>query len=436
MSRQNKIAWLIIAVIAAVAVCFTVQFDNVRRDNMADNTTPLATDYAGVREYIGARYVPVFADPTEWSNTRGYEPLTIVLHEGNSFTSTQFVPTGADINDTRYWAETGNWNAQIEAYRKEVLAFDGRITEVETELATKPICLCIGDSFGGANEAPESWTKQIRDINPYYQFYNYCLGGSGWTDLHLPQTFLDQLKTAAADPAFNNDDVEYIAILGGLNDEGNNVHPAMDKVYNYIAATFPNFKIVCYGANNAIPNVKNMTWKTKLEGDVRYWQQYPKTVAEDLSFICCYQNMVGADNIHPTSFGARMYAKAMGTLLQGCYAGDCMPRFNIDPRILGAKTFDGNPNWTFSGRTMQVNGTVQGHTIRLNFNLADGVAIPIPDDMIDPAAGGYAVGVCPGNHMNIEDTIGYYMNRTFYKYNAGETGVAGYNMYFTIERPI
>ena len=97
---------------------------------MADNQTPpAATDYSGVREYIGARYVPVFANPPEWNDTRGYEPLTIVLHQGNSFTSTQYVPTGIDINNTEYWAETGNWNAQIEAYRQEVLRFDGRITQ-------------------------------------------------------------------------------------------------------------------------------------------------------------------------------------------------------------------------------------------------------------------------------------------------------------------
>lgn len=97
---------------------------------MADNQTPpAATDYSGVREYIGARYVPVFANPPEWNDTRGYEPLTIVLHKGNSFTSTQYVPTGIDISNTEYWLETGNWNAQIEAYREEVLRFDARITQ-------------------------------------------------------------------------------------------------------------------------------------------------------------------------------------------------------------------------------------------------------------------------------------------------------------------
>lgn len=98
---------------------------------MADNVTtpPAATDYSGVREYVGARYVPVFANPAEWTDTRGYEPLTIVLHEGNSYTSTQYVPVGVNIDNTKYWLQTGNWNAQIEAYREEVLRFDGRITQ-------------------------------------------------------------------------------------------------------------------------------------------------------------------------------------------------------------------------------------------------------------------------------------------------------------------
>lgn len=88
--------------------------------NLMANGTPLATDYAGVREYIGARYVPVFANPLEWSNQREYEPLTIVVWQGNSYTSTQYVPTGIDIGNTEFWALTGNYNAQVEGYRQEV----------------------------------------------------------------------------------------------------------------------------------------------------------------------------------------------------------------------------------------------------------------------------------------------------------------------------
>lgn len=81
-----------------------------------------------VTQYVGARYVPLFADPLEWDNTKTYEPLTIVYNNGNSYTSKQYVPAGIEITNTHYWALTGNHNAQIEQYRAEVKQYDARIT--------------------------------------------------------------------------------------------------------------------------------------------------------------------------------------------------------------------------------------------------------------------------------------------------------------------
>ena len=82
----------------------------------------------GVTQYVGARYVPLFAEPLEWDKTKAYEPLTIVLHQGNSYTSRQYVPVGVEIDNDSFWALTGNYNAQVEQYRQEVKTFDGRIT--------------------------------------------------------------------------------------------------------------------------------------------------------------------------------------------------------------------------------------------------------------------------------------------------------------------
>lgn len=87
-----------------------------------------------VREYIGARYVPLFADPIDWNSTKTYEPLTVVYNQGNSYTSRQYVPAGIDISNDTYWARTGNYNAQIEQYRSEVATFDNRITTNETNI--------------------------------------------------------------------------------------------------------------------------------------------------------------------------------------------------------------------------------------------------------------------------------------------------------------
>ena len=85
-----------------------------------------------VREYIGARYVPIFGrmgeDTWQWDNLAPYEPLTVVEHQGNSYISRQYVPVDIEITNTNYWLSTGNFNAQVEAYRREVQTFDGRIT--------------------------------------------------------------------------------------------------------------------------------------------------------------------------------------------------------------------------------------------------------------------------------------------------------------------
>ena len=90
-------------------------------------------DVTGKRQYVGARYVPIFGrkgeSSIEWDNSDAYEPLTIVLYQGNSYTSRQYVPTGIDIFNTDFWVQSGNWNAQIEQYRQEVLGFQDQIDD-------------------------------------------------------------------------------------------------------------------------------------------------------------------------------------------------------------------------------------------------------------------------------------------------------------------
>ena len=79
-------------------------------------------------QYIGSRYVPIFADPIEWDIHRSYEPLTIVTHDGESYTSKCNVGPGIDITNTRYWAKTGAYNAQVEQYRSEVKDLSAQVT--------------------------------------------------------------------------------------------------------------------------------------------------------------------------------------------------------------------------------------------------------------------------------------------------------------------
>lgn len=79
----------------------------------------------GTSMYIGARYVPIFADPVEWDNEREYEPLTIVIHNGDCYTSKCYVPKGAQLppypeGQTKYWVKTSDYNYQFADLKKTV----------------------------------------------------------------------------------------------------------------------------------------------------------------------------------------------------------------------------------------------------------------------------------------------------------------------------
>lgn len=253
----------------------------------------------GVRQYVGARYVPVFADPLEWSSTQGYEPLTVVLHEGNSYTSRQSVPVGIDINNTAYWAETGNYNAQIDAYRQEVLAFDGRITananaisaetqarESEVSKAMADIAaeaqarangdnalalrmdnfekqtpiqdesgrnaVFIGDSYMAPSTSyPQKLAYFVSQLMGW-SMYNYAYGGSGWVDeAGAAMNFYHQIQKAAQQITIPVDSVDYVVIGGGFNDWNdptpltyNQLYSAALQTIKEARAQFPNAQII------------------------------------------------------------------------------------------------------------------------------------------------------------------------------------------------
>lgn len=86
------------------------------------------------RQYVGARYVPKIMG--EWNKALQYEALSVVTYMGNSFTSKVPVPANVEINNTNYWVNTGNYNAQVEEYRKEALEAKQLANNTSTDLQT------------------------------------------------------------------------------------------------------------------------------------------------------------------------------------------------------------------------------------------------------------------------------------------------------------
>ena len=88
------------------------------------------------RQYVGARYVPKFANPIEWDAERIYEPLEMVTYLNNTYTSRKPVPQGIEITNKEYWVITGNYNAQVEQYRQQVEAMGEDVTKLKGDMST------------------------------------------------------------------------------------------------------------------------------------------------------------------------------------------------------------------------------------------------------------------------------------------------------------
>ena len=87
---------------------------------------------------LGYYYVPDFRG--EWSARQEYPPMSVVeapsgiggVTAGDSYTALDWVPAGTPLTDERYWAKTGNYNAQIDALQQMVEGYDARIAEAES----------------------------------------------------------------------------------------------------------------------------------------------------------------------------------------------------------------------------------------------------------------------------------------------------------------
>lgn len=114
----------------------------------------------GTSMYIGARYVPIFADPVEWNDEREYEPLTIVIHNGDCYTSKCYVPKGAQLppypeGQTKYWVKTSDYNGQFADLKKTVLDLSRLVEQFQKDNEH------FTDLINGWNEKVTQWEKDM-----------------------------------------------------------------------------------------------------------------------------------------------------------------------------------------------------------------------------------------------------------------------------------
>lgn len=344
--------------------------------------TPTDAPAKGVRQYVGARYVPVFANPLEWSNTREYEPLTIVTYQGNSYTSMQYVPTSISIADTAYWALTGNFNAQVEAYRAEVRAFDDRINAnaaaINTNAAainanaaaikanaaaiaqektdrTTNVMLAFGDSFGvdTISQGPV-WCEITANKLQATELHNYCVGGATFNTTKEKNFFVQVDK--AISEIKNPEYVKYVGIVGGTNDGSNSIADAIVSLVAKINSAFPN-AVIGIGLNASKQDILSYGAKQKriaalnLNGNFDIPVFIDSVVYTQLANDCMMD-----DNIHPTTKGSNRIGTLMTCVLKGAIGSVVATNEAVNPQIISSNLRTFIPSMI--GRRIQYIGSI------------------------------------------------------------------------------
>lgn len=112
-----------------------------------------------VRQYIGARYVPLYAG--DWDATRNYEPLTIVTDaNGNSFTSLKDVPAGTALTDRNYWIQTSSFSGAVDSLQR-------RVNSVESDVST------LQSDVSGAQTSISTLQSDMIDVSSEISKMNY-----------------------------------------------------------------------------------------------------------------------------------------------------------------------------------------------------------------------------------------------------------------------
>lgn len=326
-------------------------------------------------QYIGARYVPMFGrvneDSIEWDNSAPYEPLTIVLYQGNSYTSRQYVPTGIEITNEQYWANTGNYNAQVEQYRQEVKAFDARITantqssksandklsaigvntvqdgtelleriesintgmnqntEAITRLETakqdkdtRDIMLVFGDSMTvkASAQAKQYWAILADKLGVTAR--NYGVGGAGFSPVTGTTTYDNELTTAINDTGYDKTKVRYIVISASTNDQFANsstIEQKANSMFDRVATAWPDADVYVLGGLNGTW-IRYLTNNAQNKGDYDKYvtniatvcqaasRHFFHVIPESYTWLLYRESLTSTDGLHPNDAGFEVIA--------------------------------------------------------------------------------------------------------------------------------
>lgn len=265
------------------------------------------------RQYIGARYVPVFYDnpnthDSTWLSGVAYEPLTIVVYGTNTYTSKKLVPAGIGNPSANpdYWVATGIFNAQVDELRQDVEDMQETIDEmlpITPENTEAKKYILIADSFGNPDTIGGfTWQDYFADIVGAGNVYKGYTSSGGFVHAGSNGTYLALITSMRA----NIDDPNLITDIV-VETAGNDASETATDIVNALAA----FKAYC---KTNFPYAKihiGVTSKTETESEDVHYAVVEKILPtlKDHQYIGYHymtnmeyvmHNLTTVDGVHPT----------------------------------------------------------------------------------------------------------------------------------------
>lgn len=266
------------------------------------------------RQYVGARYVPKFMG--EWNKALRYEALSVVTYMGNSFTSKVPVPANIDISNQSYWVNTGNYNAQVEEYRKETAQLTNSLNAeiINRKNADKDNILWIGDSY--SVNYNHKLPNGVRDMLNAKNWYEYSKGGAGFAGAWAGANFNDLIEEAKTEMnASQKEMIKYVYIVGGANDSSfswSDIKPKVVSTVQNARNSFPNAQVCFIFASCAYDTYLDLFTKSKNIANDNY---------APCIFAMPYYYLGGAfyntDNLHFTEEATNYIISVISNLLCG-----------------------------------------------------------------------------------------------------------------------
>ena len=282
------------------------------------------------RQYVGARYVPKFANPIEWSAERTYEPLEMVTYLNNTYTSKKPVPQGVEITNPDYWVITGNYNAQVEQYRQQTEKVEESIKQIEAQIQNiKPDsffgskAMIIGDSLNLEN----GWGVKLKEIASLDGVV-IGNGSAGFVSKgrSAPYAGMDILETVqAATSSMTTEEkntFDYIIVGCGQNDIAADVSTLTANTkafFAYIKGNFPNAKVFFFLDHT----FEAMSIKTKTNYEAINAAALSENVVVNYDLmLVTFDNLEWSDgSVHMTADGYLHYAEK---ILNAIIGGDVL----------------------------------------------------------------------------------------------------------------